>query len=206
MPSSQNPSIAGLALDPTAVRPAIDDAEIMRVEPEALLATLSSLRAAGCTTLLDIGGVDYLGREPRFEVVYHLLALPAAAATPADVGRPRRVRVLVGVPEGATTLPSAVDLWPSANWAEREIFDLFGIVFSGHPDLKRIQMPADWVGYPLRKDYPLRGPAAEATPRPAFALKSNVPAGAPPAGKVAEALQRQIARARGQQPPDGDKS
>jgi NADH-quinone oxidoreductase subunit C len=206
MPSSQNPSIAGFALDPTAVRPALDDAETVRVEPDDLRATLISLRAAGCTMLLDVGGVDYLGREPRFEIAYHLLALPLAPATPGEVGRPRRVRVLAGVPESMPELPSVVDLWPSANWAEREIFDLFGIRFTGHPDLKRIQMPADWVGHPLRKDYPLRGPSAEATPRPAFALKSNVPAGAPPSGKVAAALQRQIARARGQQAPDGEKS
>jgi len=201
MPSSQNPSIAGLALDPTGVRPDLGDAEIHRVAPAEIHATLTALRAGGCTMLLDIGGVDYLGREPRYDVVYHLLAMPTAAGGIETVGRPRRVRVLVGVPGAEPALPSAVDLWPSANWAEREIFDLFGISFTGHPDLKRIQMPEGWTGHPLRKDYPLRGPAAEATPRPAFALKSNVPAGAPPAGKVAEALQRQIARARGQELP-----
>ena len=148
--------------------------------------------------LLDLGGVDYLGREPRFDVVYHLLALPARVATVAEVGTPRRLRVLVGVPAEGPELPSATALWPSADWAEREVFDLFGIVFTGHPDLRRIQMPYDWTGHPLRKDYPLRGPAREATPRPAFALKSNVPAGTPPSGKVAAALQKQIARARGQ--------
>jgi NADH-quinone oxidoreductase subunit C len=206
MPSSQNPSIAGFALDPTGVRPDLGDAEIRRVEPGELLATLSALRAEGCSMLLDIGGVDYLGREPRYDVAYHLLALPVKAADLATVGRPRRVRLLVGVPDGDPALPSAIGLWPNANWAEREIFDLFGIRFTGHPDLKRIQLPEGWVGHPLRKDYPLRGPAAEATPRPAFALKSNVPAGAPPSGKVAAALQRQIARARGQDVPatDGD--
>jgi len=148
--------------------------------------------------LLDIGGVDYLGREPRFDVVYHLLALPIKAATVAEVATPRRVRVLVGVPEDDPALPTATNLWPSADWAEREVFDLFGITFTGHPAMRRIQMPHDWVGHPLRKDYPLRGPAREATPRPAFANKSNVPAGTPPSGKVAAALQKQIARARGQ--------
>jgi NADH-quinone oxidoreductase subunit C len=208
MPSSQNPSIAGVALDPTGVRPDLGDAEIVRVGPSEIHATLTALRAAGCTMLLDIGGVDYLGREPRYDVVYHLLALPVAAADVKTVGQPRRVRVLVGVPDAEPMLPSAVDLWPSANWAEREIFDFFGIRFTGHPNLKRIQMPEDWSGHPLRKDYPLRGPAKEATPRPAFALKSNVPAGAPPAGKVAAALQRQIARARGQETakPAGDEA
>ncbi len=195
MPSPQAPSIAGTALDPTAVRPAIDDAEIVRVAPEALYEMLVALRAAGSSMLLDIGGVDYLERSPRFDVVYHVLSLPKAAATVAEVGTPRRVRVLVACALGEA-LPSIVALWPNADWAEREIFDLFGIAFTGHPNLRRIQMPDDWEGHPLRKDYPLRGPAREATPRPAFASKSNVPAGTPPSGKVAAALQKQLARMR----------
>jgi NADH-quinone oxidoreductase subunit C len=198
MPSSQAPSIAGTAIDPTAVRPPLDDAEIVRVERDEVHAVLSRLRGEGCSLLLDVGGVDYLEREPRFDVVYHLLALPLKAAGVATVGRPRRVRVLAGVPGDDPSIRSVVDLWPSADWAEREIYDLYGIVFTGHPNLKRIQMPDDWEGYPLRKDYPLRGPAREASPRPPFPLKSNVPVGTPPGGKVAAALQRQIARARGQ--------
>jgi NADH-quinone oxidoreductase subunit C len=202
MPSSQTPSIAGTALDPTAIRPAIADAEIFRVTPGELREKLIELRAAGCSLLLDVGAVDYLEREPRFDVVYHLLALPLAPASVAEVGVPRRVRVLAGVPGDAPVLPSVHDLWPCADWAEREIWDLFGITFEGHPDLRRIQLPHDWEGHPLRKDYPLRGPAREATPRPAFALKSNVPAGTPPSGKVAAALQKQISRARGQAPPE----
>jgi len=205
MPSSQSPSIAGTAVDPTSLRPPLDDAEIVRIAPGELLAKLTALRAEGFSMLLDLGGVDYLGREPRFDVVYHLLALPARAATVAEVSTPRRLRLLVGVPAEGPELPSATGLWPSADWAEREIFDLFGIVFTGHPDLRRIQMPYDWTGHPLRKDYPLRGPAREATPRPPFALKSNVPAGTPPSGKVAAALQKQIARARGQA-ADGETS
>jgi len=203
MPSPQNPSIAGTALDPTALRPDIDDAEIVRVAPDEIYETLAGLRASGVSMLLDVGGVDYLERVPRYDVVYHLLALPTSAATVAEVGRPRRIRVLVGVDAGVA-VPSIVALWPSADWPEREIFDLFGITFSGHPDLRRIQMPAQWVGHPLRKDYPLRGPAAEATPRPAFASKSNVPAGAPPSGKVAAALQKQLARMRAS--ADGESS
>jgi NADH-quinone oxidoreductase subunit C len=149
--------------------------------------------------LLDIGAVDYPDREPRFDVVYHLLALRAQPMNLAEVGTPRRVRLLVGVPIDDPQVPSVVDLWPSADWAEREVFDLFGITFTGHPDLRRIQMTEDWVGHPLRRDYPLRGPAREKSPRPAFALKSNVPAGTPPSGKVAAALQRQIAKARGRE-------
>jgi len=208
MPSSQTPSIAGTAQDPTSLRPPIADAEIVRLERDALRARLTALRSEGFALLLDIGAVDYLGREPRFDVVYHLLALGAKSASVAEIGTPRRMRLLVGVTAEDAIMPSVVDLWPSADWPEREIFDLFGIVFSGHPNLRRIQLPYDWEGHPLRKDYPMRGPAREATPRPAFALKSNVPAGTPPAGKVAEALQRQIARARGQaEPPqEGDAS
>lgn len=197
MPSSQTPPPGSTAVDPTAIRPPIDDAEIERIEPAAVRERLAALKDEGYAMLLDIGGVDYLGREPRFDVVYHLLKLaPAAQADPAAIGRPPRKRVLVGVPEDAPALESVSDLWPAANWAEREIFDLFGITFTGHPDLRRIQLPADWEGNPLRKDYPLRGPARERTPRPEFANKSNVPAGTPPSGRTAAAIQRQIAAAR----------
>ncbi len=196
MPSPQSPSLAGIVLDPTAVRGAqLDDADIVRVAPDDLRATLTALRAAGGAMLLDLGAVDYLGRTPRFDVAYHVLALAPRIATVSEIGTPKRTRVLVALDEGEP-LPSIVDLWPNADWCEREVFDLFGITFVGHPDLKRIQMPYAWEGHPLRKDYPLRGPAREATPRPPFALKSNVPAGAPPSGKVAVALQKQIARAR----------
>ncbi len=205
MPSSQSPSIAGFAIDPTAVRAEHGDAEVTRVEPAQLRETLVSMRGAGFAMLLDIGGVDYLEREPRYDVVYHLLALPGVVATPAAVGTPRRARVLCGVGAEKPTVPSISDLWEAANWAECEIFDLFGIVFEGHPNLKRVQMPADWEGHPLRKDYPLRGPAAEAAPRPAFASKSNVPAGAPPGSKVAAALQKQLARMHAVEPPAVDK-
>jgi NADH/F420H2 dehydrogenase subunit C len=192
MPSSQTPPAGPTALDPTAVRPAIDDARIIRTTPDAVRDELAALRRDGYALLLDLGGVDYLAREPRFDVVYHLLKLALNGAQAA------RVRVLCGVPAGNPTVPSVSDIWPAADWAEREVYDLFGISFSGHPDLRRIQMPVDWEGHPLRKDYPLRGPARERTPRPSFALKSNVAAGTPASGKTAAALQRQIAAARGQ--------
>ncbi|MDP9024065.1 MAG: NADH-quinone oxidoreductase subunit C [Candidatus Eremiobacteraeota bacterium] len=146
--------------------------------------------------LLDLGAVDYLEREPRYDVVYHLLKMPAKAATVAQIGRPERLRILCGVPADGAHLPTSTDLWKSADWAEREVWDLFGITFDGHPDLRRIQMPHDWTGHPLRKDYPLRGPALEQSPRPAFALKSNVQAGIPPTGRTLEALQEQIKRSR----------
>jgi NADH:ubiquinone oxidoreductase subunit C len=182
------------AIDPTVLRPPIDDALIERVEREFLRERLLTLRGQSMTMLLDIGAVDYLERVPRFDVVYHLLALPRKPAGVAEIGKPRRMRLLVGVSAADPTLPSVMDLWKCADWAEREVFDLFGLIFVGHAHLKRIQMPEDWEGAPLRKDYPVRGPAREKTPRPAFALKSNVSAGVPPSGKVAQALLEQTAR------------
>lgn len=195
MPSTQNPPLAGAAVDPTSVRPPIDDATIERVEPEALRGRLEALKAEGYTMLLDLGAVDYLDRTPRFDVVYHLLKLSPAPATTAQVGTPARYRLLCGVDEDRP-LPTAMDLWSSADWPEREVYDLFGIRFEGHADLRRIQMPLDWEGHPLRKDYPQRGPARERSPRPAFAGKTNVVAGTPPSGRTLEALQEEVKRAR----------
>src|SRR5438270_5173628 len=188
MPGTQSPPLIGTANDPPSARPPIDDAAIERVEPSELHARLTQYKSQGFM-LLDAGCVDYPKRRPRFDVVYHLLQLSP----------PQRLRILCGVSEDAASLPSAVDLWKSADWAEREIFDLFGIRFEGHPDLRRIQMPNDWEGHPLRKDYPLRGPARQRSPRPAFALKSNVQAGTPPSGRTLEALQQQIAKIRDQE-------
>jgi len=95
--------------------------------------------------LSDVTAVDYLPQEPRFAVVYHLLSL----------ARRRRLRLRVWVFEAEAELPSVTGIWPGANWYEREVYDMFGISFTGHPDLSRILMPDDWEGHPLRKDYPL---------------------------------------------------
>lgn len=196
MPSTQMPPIAGSAIDPTALRPPIDDAIIERIAPAQLRARLQALKDEGYAMLLDIGGADYPQRTPRFDVVYHLLKLPPRVATPSEIGTPQRYRLLCGVPAENPTVPSVTALWLNADWAEREVFDLFGIAFEGHPDLRRIQMPTHWEGHPLRKDYPLRGPARERSPRPSFANKSNLVAGTPPAGRTAEALQAQVAALR----------
>ncbi|HEV3195603.1 MAG TPA: NADH-quinone oxidoreductase subunit C [Candidatus Cybelea sp.] len=195
MPSTQNPPIAGSAIDPTSLRPPIDDAVIERVVPARLRERLEALQREGYAMLLDLGAVDYLERKPRFDVVYHLLKLAPKPAGVDEVATPARMRVLCGVEENEP-LPSVMDMWKSADWAEREVFDLFGIVFEGHADLRRIQMPHDWEGHPLRKDYPMRGPARERSPRPAFANKSNIVAGTPPSGRTLEALQEQVKRAR----------
>jgi len=96
--------------------------------------------------LMDICGVDYPGRAPRFEVVYHFLSLVKNI----------RLRVVVVV-DDVTPVPSLVDLYPSAGWWEREAFDMFGISFSGNPDMRRLLMEENFEGYPLRKDFPLSG-------------------------------------------------
>jgi len=97
--------------------------------------------------LSDATSVDRFPLEPRFEVNYHLVSIP----------RSDRLRLQVRLSAGDPVVDSLVSVWPGANWLEREIFDLMGIRFNGHPDLRRILMPDDWEGYPLRKDYPVEG-------------------------------------------------
>jgi NADH-quinone oxidoreductase subunit C len=92
-----------------------------------------------------VSGVDWLPRDPRFEVVYGLLSL----------SRRTRLTLKVEVAEENPRVPSVTGLWPTADWLERETYDFYGIEFTGHPDLKRILLPEDWVGWPLRKDSPL---------------------------------------------------
>jgi len=95
--------------------------------------------------LVSITGVDYLPREPRFEVVYHLLSITHSL----------RFVLKVQLHEERPEVDSVVDVWLTANWHEREAYDFYGIKFLGHPDLRRILLPDDWVGWPLRKDSPL---------------------------------------------------
>ena len=96
--------------------------------------------------LVDITAVDYFERKPRFDVVYHFLSLPFN----------RRLRLKVAVEEGESSLDSLTPLWGSADWLEREVWDMFGIRFTGHPNLKRILMYEEFEGHPLRKDYPIQ--------------------------------------------------
>ena len=99
--------------------------------------------------LSDISTVDRFPMEPRFELNYHLLSISLRHSV--------RLRVRVHGGPSAEAL-SVTSVWPTADWHEREIFDLFGVRFEGHPDLRRILLPEDWEGYPLRKDYPVEGP------------------------------------------------
>ncbi|MEM8761363.1 MAG: NADH-quinone oxidoreductase subunit C [Pseudomonadota bacterium] len=112
----------------------------------ALIGHLRDNAACAFTTLVDITGIDWPGRERRFDVVYHFLSIP----------QNQRVRVKVQVGEDET-VPSITDLHPSANWFEREVFDMFGVLFSGHPDLRRLLTDYGFRGFPLRKDFPTTG-------------------------------------------------
>lgn len=102
--------------------------------------------------LADLTAVDRLPSSPRFDVVYQLACLGPAFGT----GPARRFRLKVRLMSDDARVPTVSGVWPAANWAEREVFDLFGIDFSGHPDLRRVLLPDDWEGYPLRKDHPVQ--------------------------------------------------
>jgi len=121
----------------------------LKVAPDHLLEVCRFLRqdpACGFELLVDLTGTDFPDEEKRFRVVYHL----------ASLRNGQRLRLRTEVGEG-DSLASVTPIWPGANWFEREAFDLLGIHFAGHPRLVRILMPDDWVGHPLRKDYPLPG-------------------------------------------------
>jgi len=115
----------------------IDICRYLHEDPDILMDYLS-----------DLCGVDYPGRRYRFEVVYNLYSLKYR----------HRIRIKVMLPESDPTIDSVVSIWKGVSWHEREAYDMFGIIFKGHPDLRRILMPDDWEGYPLRKDYPLKAP------------------------------------------------
>ncbi|MBI4821212.1 MAG: NADH-quinone oxidoreductase subunit C [Deltaproteobacteria bacterium] len=117
------------------------------IKPDELLPVMTFLRddpELSFEMLMDLTGVDYLGvKEPRFEVVYHLYSL----------SKKHRLRIKVELPEADPRTPSVFGLWKSANWMEREAFDLYGIKFDGHPDLRRVLLYPEFEGHPLRKDY-----------------------------------------------------
>ena len=148
-----HPALAALlAWDKAGVEAAKFDREEMTVwVPVALIkeacSVLRSSKDFPCNFLEDITCVDWYPSEPRFEVVYHLLSM----------SKKERVRLKVKLAGDKPTVPSITSLWPTANFPEREVFDLFGIHFEDHPYLRRLLMPEDWEGHPLRKDYPVEG-------------------------------------------------
>ena len=124
----------------------------VKVDPDGLLEVAGWLREDGFDLLLDVGGVDYLPRRPRFEVVYHLL----------DTAALRRIRLRVSPKDDAKPeVPSVAPLWPAAAAAEREVYDLFGVVFTGHPNLTRILMPDNWDGHPPAQRLPAARPQSD---------------------------------------------
>ncbi len=148
-------TVPGAVFEPGAAT----DQPTVYVPRERLVETCRVLRDAPafqCSLLADLTAVDYLPREPRFEVVYHLASL-GTPGFPSNVpSAPLRLRLKVRVPGSDPRLPTVAEVWPAAGWLEREVYDLFGIVFEGHPDLRRLLMPDDWEGHPLRKDYPVQ--------------------------------------------------
>ncbi|MBF0623322.1 MAG: NADH-quinone oxidoreductase subunit C [Magnetococcales bacterium] len=134
---------------PSLPRERLADALILRVAPAELVATMTLLRddpALDFKILIDLAGVHYPGREKPLEVVYQLLS----------VYKNQRIRIKVAVAEGEP-VPSVIPVWSSANWYEREAYEMFGILFSGHPDLRRLLTEYDFEGYPLRKEFPVTG-------------------------------------------------
>jgi NADH-quinone oxidoreductase subunit C len=143
-----------LAADLRAEQPdAVLDTEFFRdkaalhVAPLAIGPTLEFLRGRGFTFLASVHGLDYYPVEPRFGVQYELLDMTALD----------RIAVKLRVPLDAPAVPSVTPSWPTADHQEREIYDMFGVVFDGHPDLRRILMPEDYEGHPQRRDFPVGG-------------------------------------------------
>ncbi|MGB6973350.1 MAG: NADH-quinone oxidoreductase subunit C [Terracidiphilus sp.] len=140
---------AALAWNPDALLDAKFDRDelTLTIAPEHIRNAAAAMQAAGYNFFEDATAVDWYPSEPRFQLSYHLLS--------HHLKEYIRLRVLLGA--DAPSLPSITQVWPSANYYEREIFDLFGIRFEEHPNLRRIMMPDDWKGHPLRKDYPVEG-------------------------------------------------
>lgn len=174
---------------PESVLDAVDgiDMGVLVVRPDKLVdvATLCRDRF-GFDFLLDLSSADWFPREPRYDVNYHL-----ESSTTGE-----RLRIKVQLPDvDEPRVSSVVSVWPTANWHEREVFDLMGVAFDGHPDLKRILLPDEWIGHPLRKDYPVGGVPVEYRIEPAYVGANVVPSGGRPAsGGVPARLRRDRGR------------
>jgi len=126
----------------------IDRGELtLEIDPARIVAACQAMRAQGYNMLSSLTATDWFPTEPRFRVVYHLANLAAG----------KRLRLAARLPGDAPRIETVIPVWPAANWYEREVFDLFGVEFTGHPNLTRLLLPEDWEGHPLRKDYPIEG-------------------------------------------------
>ena len=142
----ENPALQALASLATNAR--FDRDELTLTIPrESIAAAARAVQQAGYNFLETVTAVDWYPSEPRMQITYHILSHALKA----------RVRLAVPLNGDDLNLDSITSVWPSANFYEREVFDLFGVHFAGHPKLTRIMMPIDWEGYPLRKDYPVEG-------------------------------------------------
>jgi NADH-quinone oxidoreductase subunit C len=143
---AENPAVVALAELATDAK--FDRNELtITVARENIVAACEAVKAAGYNFFEDVTAVDWFPQEPRFQLSYHIVSH----------GLKERVRLRVLLDSRDASVPSITSAWPSANFYEREVFDLFGIDFPGHPRLTRIMMPENWQGHPLRKDYPVEG-------------------------------------------------
>lgn len=166
--SSQPPMpVADIVESLSATQPGVSleswdaaDQAVIVVPRESLVEVARALRdtpALNFHLLAELTAVDFWPREPRFEVVYHLACVGVPDVPREGLqGTARRLRVKTRVPGSDPVVPTLSGIWPNADWYEREVYDLFGIVFAGHEDLRRILMPEDWDGHPARKDYPVQ--------------------------------------------------
>ena len=142
----ENPAVKALAILATDAK--FDRKELtINVPRESIIAACRAVQSAGYNFFEDVTAVDWYPQEPRFQVSYHILSHALK----------ERIRLVVQLDSSSLTLDSITSVWPAANFYEREVFDLFGIPFAGHPRLTRIMMPENWEGHPLRKDYPVEG-------------------------------------------------
>ena len=146
----EHPAVkAILAWNPNALADAkFDRKELtLTIARDQIREAAATVQSAGYNFFEDMTAVDWFPSEPRFQLSYHILSHAYK----------ERIRLRVMVEEADPAVESITPVWPSANYYEREVFDLFGIRFEGHPNLRRIMMPDEWQGHPLRKDYPVEG-------------------------------------------------
>jgi NADH-quinone oxidoreductase subunit C len=147
---ADHPAVAAIqAWNPEALTEARWDRDelTLTIAREEIVAAARTVQQAGYNFLEDVTAVDWFPASPRFQISYHIVSHQYK----------ERIRLRVMIDEASASLDSITPVWPSADYYEREVFDLFGVRFDGHPNLRRIMMPEEWSGHPLRKDYPVEG-------------------------------------------------
>jgi len=139
-------ALPGVQLENAPSRDLQTTVVVQRDDLPAVMRTLRDRPELKFSVLAELTAVDFWPREPRFEVIYLLISLEHRL----------RLRLKVRLAGDTASVATVSGIWPAANWLEREVWDLFGIVFDGHPDPRRLLMPEDWEGFPLRKDYPVQ--------------------------------------------------